>query len=769
MRRSELPPALFADDIVLSEWSLLRPERPRVFSGGHPLIAPLFQSELFPDNMDALVLEVENLTDSPLCVGLLLSDNGNPPVVSSTGGREVLVPRVPARMFFPLESFASHGLKDPARKMRKIELLVRREHDCARPVLLEVAVSHLQGLRRTRPPGPRLTEEGLEQVLNRDPDEALGQRDLAPYVPENPMIQFPPPVFCYSRDRASRVISGRIMGESVGFPPDWSAAPNGELEWSHFLHRHHFLRPLVRLLARTGEQQYLPALEKAVTDWITQNPSPLDSDGGAGPAWETLSAAFRVREWLWLMGAAWNLPGFDGRVKGLMLRSLWEHARHLADYRGHPGNWRLLEAASLSLVGMLFPEFSESVTWREKGLERLERETSLQFFPDGMHFEISPLYHGLCVQACLEVFEAAKHAGLDVPPTIGTGLATWFRTLAALYRPNFTRPSINDSGGFLDHERALLRYAGATLELPDVLWTGSRGRRGHPPSEITAFFPDAGMAVVRSEYSEQGLYFLFRAGPPGAVHIHADSLSLELSVRGRPVLVDPGISRYAPSPLTRSYRHAGSHSTILLGEPQPPGRTLSFQDRIRSAKDRFMHLRRPGLEVVTGTRDTGVPTVTRAVALVAERFVVVRDSIAGTGQVEVRVHWQFAPGLKIRAGEAGDHQVAMCEDDKIMEFVFLAGSLCYRVEQKEGQTDPPGGFVAHEGRDLPAPRIDYIFTVDASIALEWVFLPSVPGEEWKIVTSGPGIIEFTPATGPGFSLDTTAWQITAVPLHRTSG
>jgi hypothetical protein len=559
------------------------------------------------------------------------------------------------------------------------------------------------------------------------------------------------------------------MGERAGFPPDWSAAPNGELEWSHFLHRHHFLRPLVRLLARTGEKKYLLVLEKVVTDWITRNPSPLDSDGGAGPAWETLSAAFRVREWLWLMGTAWNRPGFDGRVKSLMLRSLWEHARHLADYRGHPGNWRLLEAASLSLIGMLFPEFNESVTWREKGLERLERETSLQFFPDGMHFEISPLYHGLCVQACLEVYEAGKHTGFDVPSTIGTGLPKWFRTLAALYRPNFTRPAINDSGGFLDHERALLRYAGATLDLPDVLWTGSRGRRGHSLPEKTAFFPDAGLAAVRSDYSDRGLYTLFRAGPPGAAHIHEDSLSLELSVRGRPVLVDPGISRYAPSPLTRSYRKADAHSTILLGESQQQGRTLPFQDRIRSAKDRFRRLRRPGLEVVTGTRDTGVPAVTRAVALVAERFVVVRDSIAGAGQVEVRVHWQFAPGLKIRAGEKGDHQVALYEDDRIMEFVFLAGSLCYRVEQKEGQIDPRAGFVAHAGRDVPAPRLDYIFTVDAPIDLEWVFLPSVPGEEWTIATSGGGFIEFIPATGPGFSLDTTAWEITAARFHRTSG
>jgi len=733
------------------------------------LIVPLVHSGFFPEYMDALVLEIENRSDSPLCVGLRLSDNGNPPMVSSTGGREVLVPRVPARVSFPLESFASAGLQGPESKIRKIELLVRREHDCVRPVLLEVVVFRLSGLRRVRPPGPRLTEKGLEQVLIPDPDAVLGPRDLSPYAPGNPLMRVPPPVFCYSRDRASRVISGRILGEGVGFPPDWSAAPNGESEWRHFLHRHHFLRPLVRMLARTGDRKYLAALEKVVTDWITRNPAPLDSDGGSGPGWETLSTAFRVREWLWLMGAAWNRPGFDGRVKGLMLRSLWEHARHLSEYRGHPGNWRLLEAASLCLIGMLFPEFQDSATWRDQGLARLEEEASLQFFPDGMHFEISPLYHGLCVQACLEVFEAAHHAGVEAPSVIGAGLPQRFRTLAALYRPDFTRPSINDSGGFLDHERTLLRHAGAGLDLPEVLWTGSRGRRGRPPSEKTALFPDAGLAVVRSDYSDRGICVLFRAGPPGAAHMHEDSLSLEVSVLGRPVLVDPGISRYAPTPLTRSYRHAGSHSTILLGDDPPPARSVSFQDRIRSAKERIRHISRPGLEVVAGIREGGIATVTRAVALVAERFVVIRDSIAGTGEVDVRVHWQFAPGLKIRTDEEGGSRSAVFDSEKIMELVFLSGSLHCRVEQKEGQPDPPAGFVAHQGRDLPAPRLEYHFRVEAPIVFQWVLLPSDPGGEWNIAATGGSIIEFTPATGLGFSLDTIAWEITAAPGCRTSG
>lgn len=770
MRRPNMPPAFFADDNVLSRWTLFRPDRPRVFSGRHPLVVPLVQSGDFPEDMDALVLDVENLAGRPLSVGLTLTNDGDPPAVAATGGRETLKPRDPARVSFPLESFGGHGPTGGAKgKIRRIDLLVRREQDCPEPLRLEVAVTQLLGLRRIRPPGPRLTMEGLAHVLRNRPDQALGPRDLFPYSAENPLMGVPPPVFCYPGDRASQVLSGRIMGETAGFPPCGGTAPNGELEWRHFLHRHHFMRPLVRMLSRTADRRCLTALERAVTDWATRNPCPLDSDGGAGPGWETLSAAFRVREWLWLMGAAWNRPDSSREVKCIMLRSLWEHARHLADYRGHPGNWRLLEAASLSLIGILFPEFTESAAWREKGLERLEKEASLQFFEDGLHFEISPMYHGLCVQACLEVFEAGRRAGFGIPAVISDGLPKWFRALAALYRPDFTRPSINDSGGFREHERPLLRYAGAALQLPDVLWTGSRGHCGHPPTETSSFFPEAGLAVMNSARPGRGLWVLFRAGPPGAAHIHEDSLSLELSVSGRPVLVDPGISRYSPSPLTLSYRQAGSHSTILAGNSHPPARTLPFQERIRSAKDRFTHMRRPGLEVVTGTRGAGFPTFTRSVALVAERFVVVRDSIAGTGKVDVRVHWQFAPGLNIRAGKTGAYGVVLSEEKSIARFVFPAASGNCRVERVEGRLDPPGGFVALRGHDVPALRLEYIFALQAPASLHWIFLAPDEGDLWEIAESGPDLMKFSPSTGRGFTLDTVAWEIKDGPDRDTSG
>ena len=40
----------------------------------------------------------------------------------------------------------------------------------------------------------------------------------------------------------------------------------------------------------------------------------------------------------------------------------------------HPGNWRLLEAASLLLAGWLFPEFRDAGQWVQAGRDRLETE-----------------------------------------------------------------------------------------------------------------------------------------------------------------------------------------------------------------------------------------------------------------------------------------------------------------------------------------------------------------------------------------------------------
>ena len=111
------------------------------------------------------------------------------------------------------------------------------------------------------------------------------------------------------------------------------------LEWNHFFHRHHFMKGLLRAFLDSGDEIYIETIDRLIKSWIINNPVPLNSNGGAGPSWETLSVGWRLREWMWIAGIGWKSEAFfRGETKILMVRAIWEHCRSLMDYKGHPNN-----------------------------------------------------------------------------------------------------------------------------------------------------------------------------------------------------------------------------------------------------------------------------------------------------------------------------------------------------------------------------------------------------------------------------------------------
>ncbi|MBM3303405.1 MAG: hypothetical protein FJY85_26090, partial [Deltaproteobacteria bacterium] len=302
-----------------------------------------------------------------------------PENISFSGGREELPPEKWVDLRFPLECFGGYGACSDWSDVREIEIIFGRERDHAGADEIEVHIQGLNGEYREVPQGPRLTREGLANVLREDVARVteffetaqtrempcsvpVRSKALSLYSPLNPALFVPPP-HSYTVDTTEEIHDGIIMGQRIGHPVPWDAKPMEVQEWSHFLHRHHFTRELVKALAETGEDRHAEALDRIVMSWIRANPVPVDSNGGAGPSWETLSAAWRLREWLWIIGIGWAHRGFRRETKVEMLCSVWEHARSLMDHRGHPNNWIIVESAALALAGLCFPEFQESEEW----------------------------------------------------------------------------------------------------------------------------------------------------------------------------------------------------------------------------------------------------------------------------------------------------------------------------------------------------------------------------------------------------------------------
>jgi hypothetical protein len=588
------------------------------------------------------------------------------------------------------------------------------------------------------------------------------RHDSAPPLAELRLLV--PPPHPYPKESADEILAGRIMGQDLGKEIQWDANPLGFLEWTHFLNRHHFMRELILAFVRSADDRYVLELDRLISDWVKRNPVPVGSNGGAGPAWETLSVAWRLREWLFVVEHAWSSDSFQESTKTEMLRSIWEHATSLMEHKGHPNNWIIVEAASLALTGLAFPEFKESDQWVNTGFERLHTEFSRQFFDDGVHFEISPMYHAICFHALLEVKLAADKRVVRLPDEFGEPLEGLSDYLATLCRPDFTWPSLNDSGSATQDYTALILLAGEVFQRPDLLWIGSRGLRGEPPTRKSQTFPDAGIAVMRSDYMREANFLVFRAGPAGASHVHEDVLSLDLTALGEPRLVDPGITTYAPDRLTDHYRSAAAHNTILVNGKGRDLSRMSFKEKPRPAGEDFSlgsvigteagptgtlfmggaglpaghettsqcHLQESalvedGVEIASGVCrgpwTSGEDIVLfRTVYFVRGAYWIVQDEAQGTGEHEITVCWQFAPGrVEMDLKTFGARFVDLRGPS--FEIIPLPGSNRAEIEVFTGSFRPPRGWVSENGTDMPATSCAYNFTAELPMTLVWLLIP----------------------------------------------
>jgi hypothetical protein len=338
-------------------------------------------------------------------------------------------------------------------------------------------------------------------------------------------------------DTVARDGAVELLGREFRFPlADWSLPGEPRLRRFHAQYGEEVLG-----WARRGETA---AAAAALSAWIDANPP------RPGDAWHPYPLSTRIGSWIAALSLAPELAT-PAAVESLR--------RQLAFLAGNVeddvlGNHVIRNARALVLGGLALGGRAHV----EQGLALLRRELPEQVLPDGGHYERSPAYHLVVLRDLLEVRVASGEGWLDDPIARMTAFS------AALARPDGAPALFND--GALDLAPAL------ELPAPDAL----------------AVFPDTGYAVVR----DRGTWLAFDCGPPSPpflpAHAHADALSFQLWVDGRPAVVDPGAFTYEPGPDRDRFRSTAAHATIAVAGrdqfelwgsfragPFPPVRLLS--------------------------------------------------------------------------------------------------------------------------------------------------------------------------------------------------
>lgn len=326
---------------------------------------------------------------------------------------------------------------------------------------------------------------------------------------------------------------------AVDTPADWAPDDVSRL-WSYNLH---YFEDLCAADADTRLDRHRALLQR----WMRENPP------GAGVAWDPYPLSLRVVNWI-----KWSLahgPLEDGMPASLAVQARWlmqSLEYHLL------GNHLLANAKALTFLGCFFAG-PEADRWRKTGCRILAAELPEQFFSDGGHFELSPMYQATLTSDLLDLFNLTRLYPGTVPPELADSIRallpralSW---LQAMTHPDGGPAFFNDAALDIAPELAGLEAYALRLGLSTVP-APADGIRTLGDSGY--FRLQQGQGVLFFDGGEVGPSYL-----PG--HAHADTLAVEFSFAGRRILVNGGTSLYESGPLRERQRSTAAHSTVEIG------------------------------------------------------------------------------------------------------------------------------------------------------------------------------------------------------------
>jgi hypothetical protein len=551
---------------------------------------------------------------------------------------------------------------------------------------------------------------------------------------------------------------------------------HGDVKYVWELNRHQFLPILGKAYRLTNDEKYASAGLALIDSWIDANPC------NVGINWTSaLEVAVRSLSWCWACALFEGSPSFTPALRRRILGSLSQHGRyierHLSFYFS-PYNHLIGEATALFVIGSLVPSLRRAAHWRDRGWAILEAEMPKQYHEDGGTVEQATGYHHFTLGFHLHAILVRRRTGGESGGRMWSDMEKAIEFSMHMMRPDGSMPMIGDA----DEGRAIalaqpdlwdfriFLAMGAALfgrgdfkELggglpPEALWlVGTTGLAAHEaiggcvPGTTSKDLSKTGYYVMRSGWDRQAHYLGFDCGElaagvstydtPSAAHGHADTLSIEVSAFGEPLLVDPGFWTYnGDLEWHRYFRETDAHNTVVVdGRSQAEFRgRLKWSHAPRAQAHDWITL--GALDYAEGShsgyqRLPSPVTHRRIIVFLKPYYWVVRDELIGTGEhaLERLFHFATAEVRRDKASRAVLTRLANRPNLAVVP-VERGGEL----ELTRGGSSPSSGWLAtgYEQKTQAAVA-RYRTTSSLPSALHTLLVPFRGDAPWVSATMRP--------------------------------
>ena len=477
------------------------------------------------------------------------------------------------------------------------------------------------------------------------------------------------------------------------------------------LNRHQHWLALGRAYWLTGVRRYRDRCLAELESWLDANP-PL-----MGVNWTSmLELALRSLSWMWALHffadpdiedpAPWTVN---------LVRALDRQLTHIEQnlsYYFSPNTHLTGEALALYVAGRSLPWLPHSVRRANVGRRVLVEEIDRQIAHDGGHRERSVHYHRYTHDFYTLASIVARITDDPVAPTFARALGRVAYATRVLADDHGILPHIgDDDGGVLlpltgrrvDDARDSLAVAAALLDRPalqigatpeETYWYLGHPSFNHHPLERRSEIRSPQSAMVSVALEETGYYVsrhggthvIVDGGPHGyqnAGHAHADALAVTMTLRGMPLLIDPGTGCYTVDAALRDrLRSTALHNTVTVDDrPQSmPGAPFQWA---RTADGRVARWRtNDGFDYFDGSHDGyGAITHRRRVLVLHDAMVLVADLVEG-GATRAAAHWHLDPRWQVKIDRS--RATLSAAGDRVGIFTVGASFELFHADQATG-------------------------------------------------------------------------------------
>lgn len=326
--------------------------------------------------------------------------------------------------------------------------------------------------------------------------------------------------------------------EKIDWKGRWEA-PNRSPLWNFNLHYFEFLTAYVNAYKVTQDKKYIKAIEESIDGWIANNPI---SDGGNG--WTAYTISLRIVYWFSCLFKLWD--DFDEQFRERMINSLYAQYVYLANHleKDILANHYFEDLKALILCSIVFNDHK----MLKAALKEFKNQCRTQILSDGMHCELSPMYHKIMLEALLRTAVALRSVNKgdkEIESYIQPMVDAAYSIEEGLDRI----PLFNDGGNNVAKSlEALLQTVRDEF---------------HISPEYKAQFPVSGYYI----FKQSTWKMIVDAGAPGpkynSGHAHCDAMSFELFHSGKPVVVNCGTYAYQCKERP-FFRSTSAHNTAMV-------------------------------------------------------------------------------------------------------------------------------------------------------------------------------------------------------------